>query len=103
MEDIKKTIQNEIEKIWPQAKKNISKLSKDTTKLLKKSEKELTIISKKIKTGVEQLVNKAKREELYRELGKYVTPLLTSDQLKNKNVMRIYSEIQQINKNLKKK
>ena len=42
MENLKNTIQQEIEKIWPQAKKNISKFHKDVIGLMKKSEKDIT-------------------------------------------------------------
>lgn len=103
MENLKDFIQKEVEKIWPQAKKNISKFNKDASKLLKKSEKDMSLISKKIKTGVNKLVAKAKREELYYELGKAIAPQLTSDQLKNKNIFRIYSDIQTLSKSLRKK
>ncbi len=103
MEDIKNMVKREIEKIWPQAKENIIKFNKDAGKLLKKSEKDLTVISRNIKSGVEKLVCKAKREELYYELGKIIAPLLTSDQLKDKNILKIYSELQSLNKTLKKK
>ena len=103
MENIKEAIQKEVEKIWPQAKKNIDKFNKDAAVVLKKSEKELITISKNIKTGVEKLVCKAKREELFYELGKNIAPLLTSDQLKNKNIMQIYTQMQELNKNLRKK
>ncbi|HAJ56196.1 MAG TPA: hypothetical protein DCL35_00310 [Candidatus Omnitrophica bacterium] len=103
MDNLKDTIQKEIEKIWPQAKKNITKFNQDAVQLMKKSEKDLAVISKNIKTNVEKLVCKAKREELYYELGKNIAPLLTSDQLKDKNVLKIYTEIQQLSRRLRKK
>lgn len=103
MENLKNTIQKEIEKIWPQAKENISKFHKDVVELMKKSEKDIAIVSKRVKTNIEKLVAKAKREELYYELGKNVAPLLTSDQLKNKNILKITAEIRQLNKNIRKK
>lgn len=102
MENLKNIIQKEVEKIWPQAKKNISKFNKDASRLLKKSEKDMEVISKKIKTGVDMLVGKAKREELYYELGKAVAAKLTADQLKNKNISRIHKEIRAISRSLKK-
>ena len=103
MQNIRETVLHEIEKNWPKAKKNISKLNKDISKLLKTSEENLVHISKNVQRGTEKLIAKARREELYYELGKTIAPLLTSDQLKNKNVMRIYSQFQQIHKALRKK
>ncbi|MBI5873637.1 MAG: hypothetical protein HZB36_05790 [Candidatus Omnitrophica bacterium] len=103
MEDLKNKVQKEIEKIWPQAKKNINTINRNAVKIMQKSEKDLAAISKNIKTGVEKLVYKAKREELYYELGKGIAPLLTSDQLKDKNILKIYTEIQQLSKHLRKK
>ncbi len=103
MANIQDSIQKEIEKIWPQAKKNVSKINKDVVKLLKKSEKKLVEAYATAKKKTEQLVFKAKREELYYELGKKVAPLLTSDQLKNKNIMKISTEIRQLTKRLRSK
>lgn len=103
MENLKNTIQKEVEKIWPQAKKNILQFNRDAAQLLKKSEKDLAVISKNIKTNVGKLISKARREELYYELGKKIAPLLTSDQLKEKSILKIYTEIQQLSKRIRKK
>lgn len=103
MENIKNTVRKEIEKIWPEAKKNISKVNKDLTKLMKKSEKNLSDFYSNVKKKTDLLLLKAKREELYYELGKSLSPLLTSDQLKNKNILRISTEIRQLNKKLRSK
>ncbi|MFA5038780.1 MAG: hypothetical protein WC732_03780 [Candidatus Omnitrophota bacterium] len=100
MEDLTKTIQKKIKEIWPDAQKHISKISKETLKTLKKSEKQLKAVYGKTKRSTEELILKAKREELYYQLGKRVAPLLTSDHLKNKNVMKIYSQIRRVNKEL---
>jgi predicted transcriptional regulator len=103
MENAKDYIQKEFEKIWPKAKKNITKVNKDLTKLMKRSEKNLIDVYSNVKKKTEAVIMRAKREELYYELGKNVTPLLTSDQLKNKNVLEIYSQIQQLSKKLRNK
>lgn len=103
MPNIKDTIEKEFDRIWPQAQKNIAKINKDVVKLLKKSEENFVSASKTVKKGVEKLVLKARREELYYELGKNIAPLLTSDQLKDKNILRISTGIQQVNKNLRTK
>lgn len=101
MSNIPKTLKEEIEKIWPQAKKNISKINKNVLRIVKKGEEDLTHLYKETKKKTEKLIYRARREELYYELGKNITPLLTSDQLKNKNILKIYTQIQQLNKKLR--
>lgn len=103
MNNLKKTIQKKIEEVWPDARKDISQISRETLKTLKKSEKQLLAIYGKTKKKTEQLILKARREELYYELGKSITPLLSSDQLKNKTILKIYSKIQDVNKQLRSK
>jgi hypothetical protein len=101
MEDLKKRIEKEIEKIWPEAKKSLTKTSKDLKKMMEISEKKFTQLLSQTKKKTEELIAKTKREELYYELGKNIVSLLTSDQLKNKNVLRIYAEIRRLNKRLR--
>lgn len=101
MENLKKKIQDELDKVWPVAQKNMTKMSKDINKLVAKSEKTVSELYKQTRKKTEELINKAKREELYYELGKNIVPLLTSDQLKNKNILSIYSKLQEISKKLK--
>jgi len=103
MNNLQKTVQKKIEEVWPDAQKNISKISRKTLKALKKSEKQLLAIYGKTKKKAEELILQARREELYYELGKAMAPLLSSDQLKNKTILKIYSEIQGINKQLRSK
>ena len=103
MGKIQNSIQKEIEKIWPQAKKNVTKINKDVLRLLKKSEKSLIDTYSNAKKKTEELIFKARREELYYELGKGVATLLTSDQLKNKNILKISTQIRHLNKKLRSK
>jgi len=103
MKTKKNPIQKEIEKIWPNAQKDLSKINKEANKFFRKSEKKIAQVYSGAKKKGEELILKAKREELYYELGKNVAHLLTSDQLKNKNILRIKSEIQQLSKKLRNK
>ncbi|OIO36091.1 MAG: hypothetical protein AUJ74_03730 [Candidatus Omnitrophica bacterium CG1_02_44_16] len=103
MENAKDHIQKKFDKIWPQAKRNITKANKDLVKLMKKSEKNLIDAYSNIKEKTGSVIMRGKREELYYELGKNVATLLTSDQLKNKNILDIYTRIQQLNKKLRNK
>jgi hypothetical protein len=103
MADLKNKIQKEIDLIWPEAKKNISRVNKDVIRFVKKSEKNLIAAYDIAQQKTQQLLAKAKREELYYELGKSVAPLLTSDQLKNRNVLRISSEIRELSRKMRSK
>lgn len=103
MKDIKQRVKKEIEKIWPQAEKNLVRLSKDAAKLMKKTEENIVEMYAEAKKQTQEVIWKAQREKLTYELGKSVSPLLTSDQLKNKNILRLHQEIQQLNKKLRKK
>jgi len=103
MRNIRQKVKKEIEKIWPQAEKNLTRLSKDAAKLMKKTEKNIVEMYAEAKKQTQNVVRKAQREKLYYELGRIVSPLLTSDQLNNKNVLRLHQEIRQLNKKLRKK
>jgi arginine decarboxylase-like protein len=101
MEDWKNAIQKELDRVWPKTQKNIAKINKEVSKLLKESEKNIAHFSKSVKKGAEKLVSKARREQLYYELGKAVSRQLTSDQLKDKEILRISTELQTLNKKLR--
>ncbi|MFH1690967.1 MAG: hypothetical protein ABIC68_00135 [Candidatus Omnitrophota bacterium] len=101
MKKVKNSIQKEIEKIWPDAQKNISKINKDAIKLLEKGEKNLLAIYNTTKKKTEEIVFKAKREELYYELGKMVASRLTKEQLKNKKIAFIAGEIRKLSNKIR--
>lgn len=103
MKNLANTFHAEIKKIWPEAQKNMTKINKDVSKLLKKSESTIVSASKKFKKSAEIVIFKAKREELYHELGKKIFSSLTSNQLKHKEIFRIASELKKISKSLRSK
>lgn len=101
MKGPKNPIQKEIERIWPDAQKNISKINKDAIKLLEKGEKNLLNIYNATKKKTEEILCKAKREELYYELGKLIAPRLTQEQLKNQKVAVTAAEIKKLNSKIR--
>jgi len=103
MKDIRNIVRKEIKKIWPRAQKDIDRLGKDTAKLMKKTEKNLIDLYAQAKKTTQETILKAQREKLYYELGRSVASLLTSDQLKNKAILRLDTEIRQINRKLRAK
>jgi hypothetical protein len=101
MKDINTLVRKEVKKIWPQAKKTLQQLNKDANRIFKKTEKNLIDAYAKTKKATEEVVLKAQREKLYYELGKLAAPLLTSDQLKNNNILRLSTEIRQLTKKIR--
>lgn len=100
---VKNPIQKEIEKIWPDAQKNITKINKEAIKLLEKGEKNLINIYNTTKKKTEEIICKAKREELYYELGKLVASRLTKEQLKNHKIAATTAEIKKLNSKIRSK
>lgn len=103
MKDIRERVKKEIKKIWPKAEKNLARLGKDAARLMKKTEENIIEMYAEAKKQTQEVVWKARREKLYYDLGRSVAPLLTSDQLKNKNVLRLSQAIRQLDKKLRKK
>lgn len=101
MKNLKAKIEKEVEKIWPEAKKNLAKANRDLKKLMKSSEKTFAQLLAQTKKKTEEVISRTRREQLYYELGKKIIGLLTSDQLKDKNVLKVYTEIQRLNKKLR--
>jgi predicted RNA-binding protein with PIN domain len=102
MNDINSVVRKEVKKIWPQAKKTLQQLNKDAGSFLKKTEKNLAGAYTKAKKTTDELIEKAQREKLYYELGKVVAPLLTSDQLKNKDILRLSVEIRRLSRKIRR-
>jgi hypothetical protein len=84
-------------------RESLQQLNKDATRLFKKTEKNLIEAYTKTKKTTEDVIVRAQREKLYYELGKFVAPLLTSEQLKNKNILRLATEIQSLSKKIRRK
>ncbi|MFH0877593.1 MAG: hypothetical protein V1863_05150 [Candidatus Omnitrophota bacterium] len=101
MNELQNNINREIKKFWPKAQKSMAKINRDLTKAIQRGEKDLRKFYKDAKKKTETVVLKARREELYYELGKSVAPLLTSEQSKNKNILRISSDLRLVNKKLR--
>lgn len=102
MSDINHSLRKEVEQFWPQAKKTLTQLNKDAAKLFKNTEKNLVNAYAKTKKTTEEIVLKAQREKLYYDLGKIVAPLLTSDQLKNKTILQLSTEIHKLTKKIRR-
>lgn len=68
----KKEVKKRVEAIWKEAKKDLDKVLKETTILVKKGEKQLKDISGKSKVQAEIISLKLQREKFYYELGKLV-------------------------------
>ncbi len=103
MGDMNTMIRKEIEKIWPEAKKTLTQLNKDASKLIKKTEKNLFDAYAKTKKTTEDLIIKAQREKLYYELGRAVASRLSADQRKNKTIAGISAQLRRLSRSLREK
>ena len=99
----KNTFTKEIEKVWPEAKRQVEAVGRDAQKLMKEGEKSVTKFYARVKLAAEDLVDKVCREELYYELGKRVATRLSAEQLQDKQIQEIHAKIQSLNKGLKKR
>jgi ElaB/YqjD/DUF883 family membrane-anchored ribosome-binding protein len=64
MKDIRDRVRQEMNKIWPQAEKNLARLSKDAGKLMKKTEENIVEMYAEAKKQTRDVVWKAQREKL---------------------------------------
>jgi len=99
MEELKK----KIDSLWRSAKKDLEKVLKDTTKLMKKGEEYIKDLSEKGKDKLEKLTLSLQREKLYYELGKAISNLPKKRWTENKRIEEIVSKIRKINRQIKKK
>ncbi len=73
--DTQKNRREEIEKLWKQAKKSLSKLSQETVKLAQKGEEEIVRASRLGKLHLEMLNLKRKKDSLCQQIGEKVVEL----------------------------
>ena len=99
MEELKK----KIDSLWKSAKKDLEKVLKDTTRLIKKGEDYIKDFSEKGKDKLEKLTLSLQREKLYYELGKIISNLPKKRWTENKRIEEIVSKIRKINRQIKKK
>ena len=85
-----KELKRKIDKVWRVGKKDLDKILKDSSRLVKKGETQIKDISKKAEKNLEVMVLSLQREKLYYELGKYLAKLTKNkwtDSRKAKNFL----------------
>ena len=100
MADKLKLAKKNIEKMWPDIKKQLNKLSKDALDLARAGEDKVITISKKSKLQFELLTLQLKREQLHYKLGKETLALLGKGIIKNKKLQSIYTQVVDIKKHI---
>lgn len=96
-------LKRKIDSLWKSTKKDLEKVLKDTTKLMKKGESYIKDFSEKGKDKLEELALSLQREKLYYELGKVISTLPKKRWTENKKVEEIVNKIRRINRQIKKR
>jgi len=88
----------DLEKIWGQTKKELSKLSKDAMVLLKKGEKEAVKLSEKGKLNFENTLLTLKKEQTYYTIGKETAKAYKKSRPDNSALRRLLDQLDTIDK-----
>ena len=98
----KRDIKEILTKLWQTSQKDFEKITKETSKLLKKGEEALKEVSQKSKEKLELVSLTLKRERLYYRLGKLITTLPKSSWEKSKKINALVKEITNLTRQIKK-
>jgi len=96
-----KDLKEKIHSLWKSTKKDLDKIIKDTTKLVKKGEEYIKDISEKGKERLESLSLFLQRERLYYQLGKKISSTSSRRWGKDKKIEEILKKIKKINRKIK--
>ena len=97
----KKALKKKIDRLWKLSKKDLDKVLKDTTHLVKKGEDYIREISKKGEKTLEAMTFGLQRERLYYELGKSLASLSRKKWAKSKKVENSLNRIKSISRKIK--
>jgi hypothetical protein len=86
-------VKQSIEKMWPDIRKRLRKISSDALELAKYSEDKVKKLSQKSKLQFELVALQLKREQLYYKLGKTACTLLNTGKLKTKELKALHTQI----------
>ncbi len=98
-----KNIKREIKKALKRTREGLKKMGAETAVFAKRSEKELSKITRVGKVEVDILSLNIKKNQLYHALGKKVHQLNAQGKLTTKNLKKLCTKIDDIEKNLKSK
>ena len=97
-----KKLKRKIDRLWQLGKKDLDKILKDTTYLVKKGETHIKNISKKAEENLEAMVFTLQREKLYYGLGKYLAKLTKSKWANSKKAKNFLIQIKNTSREIQK-
>ena len=98
----KESFKEVVDKLWPQAKKEIDIGVKNAKKILAKSEKYLKELSEKGATQTKKLSLAIKREKAYYDLGKAVSAVPTTKWKTSRKISLLVKKIKGLDKDINK-
>ncbi len=96
-------LKDKLSLIWKRTRKDLDAVVSETSKLIKKGEKQVKEISEKSRLKLEIMNLKLKREKLYYTLGKSIAGISPSKWTQNKKIEKIIAEIKKLNREIIKK
>ncbi|HDI46148.1 MAG TPA: hypothetical protein ENF60_02315 [Candidatus Omnitrophica bacterium] len=96
-------LKDKLSLIWKRTKKDLEAVVSETSKLIKKGEKQVKEISERSRLKLEIMNLKLKREKLYYTLGKSIAGTSPSKWSQNKKIEKIIAEIKKLNREITKK
>ena len=97
-----KQIKKEIDRLWKVGKKDLDKIIKDTSSLVKKGEAHIKEISKKAEENLEAMTLTIQREKMYYDLGKSLSALAKKNWAKSKKIDGLIINIKKTSQKIKK-
>ncbi|MFH1577925.1 MAG: hypothetical protein ABIC18_02515 [Candidatus Omnitrophota bacterium] len=98
----KKEFKRKVDKLWKQGKKDLDKILKETSHMIKTGESHIKEMSKKAEENLEVMVLSLQREKLYYELGKSAVNLPKGKWESSKTLDSLLTKIKDINRKVKK-
>lgn len=92
--------QVEFQKVWEDAKREATRLSKDINIWVKKGEKELVKFSGQAKINFEIVSSRVKKEKLFHEIGKDYYSTAASGKTTSTRLDKLVGQIQTIDKQI---
>ena len=97
-----KSLQENLAQLWATSKKDFEKMTKETSKLVKKGEIALKDVSQKSQEQIEAISAMVKKEKLYYDLGKAAASVAKSQWSKSKKISSVIKEMSKLDKVIKK-
>ena len=97
-----KEIKKKLNRLWKLGRKDLDRMLKETSDLIKKGESHIKEASKNAEQNLEAMILSLKREKLYYELGKSAAGVSQNKWTKNKKLSGLLNKTKNISRDIKK-